>query len=84
MCKGDIQVLAVVLFPECWWSGWVSQAPGFLGSSGVRQKKLAEAPSLLLALVLCLCIVLQLSDPSSDLHFTITLLLAAGKLEAQE
>ena len=52
MAEADIKLFAVVLFPECWWSGWVSQAPGFLGWVGVCQKKLAEAPSLLLALVL--------------------------------
>ena len=64
------------------WVSQVSQAPGFLGSGPcASQKKLAEAPSLLLALVPCLSsIVLQLSDPSSDSHFSVTqlLLLAAN------
>ena len=58
------------------------QVPG-IGCPGpcASQKKLAEAPSLLLALVPCLSsIVLQLSDPSSDSHFSVTqlLLLAAN------
>ena len=34
MSKDHIQLLAVVLFQECWWSGWVTQAPRFLGSWG--------------------------------------------------